>query len=190
MRATIRREVLLIKNKTVVYSIKKHHFSRRLRLSVNNQGKVVVTIPRFTAFVAGINFAKSHIDWIQKNLERVAVKPDWRDGLSASEHYKKYYYQARVLINKKLRQWSAIYGFKYGTVSVRNQSSRWGSCSKKDNLNFNYRLLFLTEKLVDYVVAHELCHTQEHNHSAKFWKLVADKIPDYQARRNELQRFN
>mgnify|MGYP001607235311 CR=1 FL=1 len=74
-----------------------------------------------------------------------------------------------------------LYQFKIGRVSIKNHKSRWGSCSKKGNLNFNYKLALLPQELADYVIVHELCHLGEFNHSPKFWKLVARAIPNYKA---------
>lgn len=72
-------------------------------------------------------------------------------------------------------------------ITIRNTKSRWGSCSKKGNLNFNYRIVFLPPDLADYLVVHELCHLGEFNHSEKFWKLVSMAILDYKERRKELK---
>jgi predicted metal-dependent hydrolase len=68
------------------------------------------------------------------------------------------------------------------------QKSRWGSCSRKKNLNFNYKLIQLPLELADYIVVHELCHLQEFNHGQGFWNLVGETIPDYKARRDELRK--
>ena len=83
---------------------------------------------------------------------------------------------------------TAGYDFKVGRVSIRNQRTRWGSCSKAGNLNFNYRIALLPEALSDYVIVHELCHIGEFNHSGKFWDLVAVALPDYAKIRAELKK--
>ena len=95
---------------------------------------------------------------------------------------------ARVFVEKKVAEWNAIYGFRVGRISVKNQKTRWGSCSKKGNLNFNYKIVLLPEPLADYIVVHELCHLGEFNHSKNFWNLVARTMPDYKARRAALKR--
>lgn len=94
----------------------------------------------------------------------------------------------RVDIRERLSYWSGVYGIKYGKVAIRKQKTRWGSCSRSGNLSFNYRLAFLPEHLRDYVIVHELCHIAEHNHSMRFWTLVARAFPDWKALRDQLRR--
>lgn len=95
----------------------------------------------------------------------------------------------KKLIMERLEFYNASYGYKYGRVTIKNQSSRWGSCSSKGNINFNYRLKFLSEKLRDYVIVHELCHLGQLNHSQAFWDLVARTMPDYRELRAELHKI-
>ena len=71
-------------------------------------------------------------------------------------------------------------GGEYGRVTVRDQRSRWGSCSSKHNLNFNWKLIMAPPQALDYVVIHELCHLHEFNHSQRFWKLVEAQMPEYE----------
>ena len=74
-----------------------------------------------------------------------------------------------------------------GRIAVRNQKTRWGSCSSKGNINFNWRLLMAPGKVLDYVVVHELCHLAYMNHSGAFWGLVEELLPDYGERRRWLK---
>lgn len=74
-------------------------------------------------------------------------------------------------------------GFEYNNIAIRDQSTRWGSCSSKKNLNFNWRLIFAPEDILDYVIVHELCHLKEMNHSKKFWDLVGSIAPNYKQNR-------
>jgi predicted metal-dependent hydrolase len=94
--------------------------------------------------------------------------------------------ETREMIKDRLKHFNAFYNFTYKRIAIKNHKARWGSCSKRGNLNFNYRLLFLPPRLLDYVVVHELCHLGEFNHSNKFWVLVEKTIPDWRARRKEL----
>lgn len=72
-----------------------------------------------------------------------------------------------------------ITGGSYTTITVRDQKSRWGSCSSRGTLSFNYRLIFAPSKVLDYVVVHELCHLTHMNHSEDFWRMVEQIMPDY-----------
>ena len=106
-----------------------------------------------------------------------------------SKKYLQHKEAARSLVSSKLEQFNAVYNFKIGRVSIRNQRSRWGSCSRLGNLNFSYKIVLLPEELADYLIVHELCHLGEFNHSLRFWALVARTIPDYRARRRALKEF-
>lgn len=75
-------------------------------------------------------------------------------------------------------------------MAVRDQRTRWGSCSSLGNLNFNYRILFLPQHLQDYLIVHELCHLAEMNHSHRFWARVAEMVPEYRVYRRELRAFD
>lgn len=90
---------------------------------------------------------------------------------------------------KKAEHFSSIYGFKYGKITVRNQKTRWGSCSRKGNLSFSYRIVLLPTELQDYLVVHELCHLKEFNHAKAFWDLVGKEIPNYKKLRKKLKSF-
>ena len=74
-----------------------------------------------------------------------------------------------------------------GKIAIRNQKSRWGSCSKKGNLNFNYKLVFLSPEIRDYVIVHEICHIKEFNHGRDFWNLVGEAVPEYKEMRKRLR---
>ena len=94
---------------------------------------------------------------------------------------------ARALVHARLAHFNQFYGFTYGKVAIRDQRSRWGSCSSSGNLNFNYRIALLPAYLSDYVIVHELCHRGEFNHSQGFWDLVARAMPNYRELRDELR---
>ena len=95
---------------------------------------------------------------------------------------------AKELLLKKCRYFAERMGVSYGTVTVREQKTRWGSCSAKGNLNFNWKLALMPEEILDYLVVHELAHRVEMNHSPAFWAVVAEEIPDYKTRREWLRQ--
>jgi len=102
-------------------------------------------------------------------------------------HYTTHKEKARTLVEARLLHWNQFYNLEYKRIAIRNQRSRWGSCSTKQNLNFNYRIVFLPLELVDYIVVHELCHLAEFNHSSAFWNEMAKVMPDYHERKLQLQ---
>jgi hypothetical protein len=94
---------------------------------------------------------------------------------------------ARALVHARLAHWNSFYNFRIGRVAIRNQATRWGSCSKKGNLNFNYRIAHLPQPLADYLIVHELCHLGEFNHSPRFHALVARVLPNHRELRRILR---
>ncbi len=130
----------------------------------------------------------SHKLWRVVFRRKVVCKTKVRKPQSRTL-YKKHKETARSLVVERLEYLNLTYQVSWNQVSIRNQKTRWGSCSKKKNLNFNYKLALVPGHLADYVVAHELCHLQEFNHSKKFWDLVAQTIPDHKERRKELMSW-
>lgn len=96
--------------------------------------------------------------------------------------------RAFSLAKERIGHFNGFYGYKFNKINIKNQKTRWGSCSKKGNLNFNYKILFLSQGLSDYIIVHELCHLGEFNHSRKFWNLVAKTVPDYLKIKSELKK--
>ena len=94
---------------------------------------------------------------------------------------------AAALVQQKVAQLNAAYGFQFRAISIRNQKTRWGSCSRRGNLSFNWRILLLDEPAQEYLIVHELCHLAEFNHSPRFWALVARTVPDYRAIRRVMR---
>lgn len=103
-----------------------------------------------------------------------------RRATKVDHHYISHKERARALVHERLTHWNQFYNLSYNRVAIRNQGTRWGSCSSKQNLNFNYRLIFIAPELVDYVVVHELCHLAHFNHGKEFWNLVGEAVPDYE----------
>ena len=104
--------------------------------------------------------------------------------------YKKMKESALVLAEERIAEFNKFYNFEFGKIRVKNQKSRWGSCSKKGNLNFNYRIALLPKDVADYIIVHELCHLGELNHSKNFWNLVAKTIPNHKEIRKKLRRIS
>lgn len=103
-----------------------------------------------------------------------------RQYLKVREH-------ARALVHARIQHFNAYYNLPLRKIFIKNHKSRWGSCSKKGNLNFNYKIVFLPPDIADYIIAHELCHLAEFNHSERFWALVARTIPAHKQHRKKLR---
>jgi predicted metal-dependent hydrolase len=177
-------------DQTIPYSIRESLRARRARISVTLDDGVVVTIPRGGSETGAKKFVEDKISWILKALNylkkfknRTVIKSSRKDYLVNKS-------AALVLAKTKVQQWNKFYGFSYSRVSIKNQKTRWGSCSKKGNLNFNYKIIYLPENLVDYLIVHELCHLKEMNHGRNFWQLVSQTIPDCKKLRYELRRIH
>lgn len=172
------------------YTLKDHRRARRITLSVRRDGTVLVTKPRWVSKRIAEAFVARSGDWIAQVRARHAAHPQTSRIESSKEEYKKLKGAALALVEQRLRHFNAHYQFTYGTISIRNQSTRWGSCSHRGTLSFNYRLVYLPPALLDYIVVHELCHLKEMNHGKRFWALVARTIPDHIARRARLRAWS
>lgn len=95
--------------------------------------------------------------------------------------------QALDYIPKRAAYYAEIMQVGYGRITIRNQKTRWGSCSAKGNLNFNCLLMLAPQEIIDYVVVHELCHRKQMNHSKAFWQEVENVMPDYRVHRKWLK---
>ena len=143
-------------------------------------------VPVATGFSVAKEFVQKKKKWITKKLEYflkhkiIFVKGD-------SFGYSHNHDQALKIVRQKVSRYNTFYNFHLGKVVVRNQKSRWGSCSRQGNLSFSYKIKFLTEDLADYLVVHELCHLKEFNHSKNFWSLVSQTIPNWEVLRKEIK---
>ncbi|HCS16139.1 MAG TPA: metal-dependent hydrolase [Lachnospiraceae bacterium] len=167
--------------------------SRRksLAIEITPELQVVVRAPARMP-VREINaFVQEKDDWIRAHLQQMAEKKrlreQYREQALSKEELQELATQAMTLIPQKVRYYAQIIGVTYGRITIRNQRTRWGSCSGKGNLNFNCLLLLMPEEVLDYVVVHELCHRKEMNHSARFWEEVEKILPDYRQRRKWLK---
>lgn len=177
-------------NSKVSYILKSSPRSKHVRLAVYGSGELVVTAPR--GMDSGIveKFIAQKSKWILEKLEyfksisgTVFIKKS-----SRRDYYVQHKAEAHALVVARLAHFNQYYNFTYHRVSIKNQKTRWGSCSRKGNLNFNYKIALLPPRLVDYIIVHELCHLGELNHSRKFWNLLSQTIPDYFAIRAELKK--
>ncbi len=180
-------EMLTLSNEIAV-EVKRRRGARRLRITVRQDGRVMLTLPFLVSLKRGRWFLESKREWIAEKRTALMRRPGLFQG--SRKEFLSHREAAKRHIMTRLNFFQAHYQLVPQRVTVRNQKTRWGSCSARGNLSFNYRLILLPETLCDYVVVHELCHLQEMNHSARFWRLVEETIPDYLARRRELRHLS
>jgi len=112
-----------------------------------------------------------------------------RERLEAPEHFQNWYQETGTKwLKRRVLFWEPKAGLSPSKVGVRDLGFRWGSCGKNGVLHFHWRLLHLPVRLVDYVIAHELVHLHERNHTPEFWKILGRVLPDWSERKEELGR--
>lgn len=164
-----------INNQRINYYLRSSSRARCLRLSLRRGGFLTLTKPVGMSDEIVSDFILEQSNWIMDKLKRSGKS----SLINGRQLYLKYREAARRLAEKKVKKFSGLYGFSYLKISIRNQATRWGSCSSRGNLSFNYRIIFLPEKILDYVILHELCHLKEFNHGQNFWRRLAEIMPDY-----------
>lgn len=180
---------IYLDNKKVPYTLKVSARAKRLRLAIYCDGAFVVTAPRGMGESVVEKFILQKAQWIIGKLEYfknfssvVLVRK------SSKKEYAEHKERALVLARARLEYFNTFYNFSFNKINIKNQKTRWGSCSMKGNLNFNYKIALLPSHLADYIIVHELCHLKEFNHSRKFWNLVAETMPNFLELRNELKK--
>lgn len=114
------------------------------------------------------------------------IRPKTIFNTQSRKQYLLHKEKARAHVKERVEYFNKHYNLPVGKIAIRNQKSRWGSCSRRGNLNFNYKLALLPPELCDYVIVHEICHIKEFNHGQNFWNLVAETIPNHKELRKRL----
>lgn len=179
---------ITIQDRKIDYTLRKSVRARRMRLAVYCDGLIVVTAPADLKETIAEKFIREKAQWLFKKIDFFDQFKGHDIARYSEEDYLKYKDDAYALAEKRVEYFKQIYGFCFNKINIKNQKTRWGSCSKKGNLNFNYKIVLLHERLADYVIVHELCHLKEFNHSRKFWNLVGEIIPNYLDIKDELKR--
>lgn len=176
------------KGDTIQCKLVRRKGSKRVTLSVRSDGCVVVSRPWWVRESFALRFIEEQLEWIYAKTKSLETRDPNLTTLDRG-HYLKHKEQARELVHAKLEQFNSYYNFTYHEVSIGAQRSRWGSCSSKKNLNFNYKILFLPEELQDYLIVHELAHLKEMNHGPRFWSVVAETIPNPKQKAKQLRKL-
>ncbi len=165
------------------------HRSRRARrviISVSPTSGVRVSVPRHTSLQKALEFVDTKKRWIKKHLALIVQNEQRKQAMG----------QTLQIINKteagekitdRLHQLAEIHGFTCNKITIRQQKTRWGSCSPKNTISLNIKLALLPIELSDYVILHELVHTRIHNHSRRFWAELDKYVTDSKAMAKRLR---
>ena len=159
---------------------------KTLAVQIRADGTVIARAPLRMPKDRILCFLSEKASWIRmqqgKMQERENMRQQARIHLDAAQE-KELRERAKSVLAQRTAYFARQIGVTYGRITVRDQKTRWGSCSQTGNLNFNFRLILAPSEVLDYVVVHELCHRRQMNHSAQFWQEVAQVLPDYRKRK-------
>jgi predicted metal-dependent hydrolase len=182
------------------YQIKESSRARNVRITVSSDGTVTLTKPLRLSLDRATTFLQSRISWIHTIQKRLTERQKRQEKLYGASiqlprlrrttaAYKEAQKNARKLVTPLVHEIATQGGFIYTGISIRNQKTRWGSCSSRNALSFNYRLIYLSKEELEYLVVHELAHTKHHNHGKEFWAEVEQFVPNCKQLRSSLRRY-
>ena len=145
--------------------------AQHININVKPQSGVRVAVPKGISFRKAINFAKSKTSWIQRHQKRLKALLEKKKRIGEVSNVS----AAKELLRARLKVLARQYEYEFNRVFIRQQKTRWGSCSTKNNINLNLKLVLLPTRLMDYVMLHELVHTRHKNHGPLFWEEL-DRI--------------
>lgn len=172
-----------------IIGIKRSYRAKRLILKINEDRTILVSVPRGVSSDMAIGFVVSKTLWIKKTLKKMSMQKEVRENSNEKVDIIDRQKAKPIIINR-VEFLAKLFDFSYSRITIKDQKTIWGSCSSKNNLNFNYKIASLPEKLMDYVILHELVHTKVKNHSKRFWDKLDQYVPDSKSLRKELKNIN
>ena len=168
----------------VVYSNRKS-----VAIQIKPDGTVVLRAPYGVPKRELNRILEEKRSWIEVHLQEIKEREAEQKALPkfSMQEIKELANKALAYIPERVKYYAPIVGVNYTRITIRNQKTRWGSCSSKGGLNFNCLLMLTPPEVIDYVVVHELCHRKEMNHSKAFWDEVEKVLPDYKSAKRWLR---
>lgn len=164
---------------------------KTVAIQVNSDLSVTVRAPRSASEKDIEEILKKKEAWISKHIEKIKDAKERFEAEPTEKLTREKVIaladEALKVIPERVEYFAKVIGVTYGKITVRNQKTRWGSCSSKGNLNFNCLLMLAPPEVLDYVVVHELCHRKQMNHSKAFWLEVEKVLPNYKEVRKWLK---
>lgn len=168
--------------------LRKNPRARRITLRVSPGKGVSVTLPWLAPYRMGIRFFESRKDWVlemqEKQRRRLNDEPQ-----PSAEDIEAMRAEAKRNLPVRLAELAEEYSFTYNKVRIKHNSSNWGSCSRKGNINLNLNIVRLPDELRDYVLLHELCHLKHPDHGQSFHTLLESLCPDHRRKEKELRKY-
>ena len=161
----------------------KNNRAKRIIISIKPEF-VRVTVPRRQTLKNAQKFVDAKINWIKKHSNNMKILTEKSKELPKIDRE-----EARENLEKRLSELAEQHNFQYNRVSIRSQRTRWGSCSSKDNISLNMKLLHLPQQLIDYILLHELVHTRVKNHSKDFWNELETVVPNARTVDEQLREY-
>lgn len=160
---------------------------RTISIEIKSDLSIIVRAPLKAKDSDIQKFIEEKSNWIKKHLKRITERKALQTPKLTNAEIKALTDKAKTDIPERAAKYAEITDVTFDKITIRNQKTRWGSCSSKGSLNFNCLLMLCPEEVRDYVVVHELCHLIEMNHSARFWAEVERVLPDYRERKKWLK---
>jgi len=179
----------LLKSKERWISRNLQRFSKSHSLSARKELKYGDTVPYLGQDLELVKQENHHGESVVLDGNKLVLSPDlFKNGLLELALEQWYRSKAAKLITEIADKLSSQMGINYKRILIRGQKTRWGSCSRKKNLSFNWKLMMAPEPVVEYVIIHELIHLKEMNHSKRFWELVAQYCPGWREHKKWLKQ--
>ena len=162
--------------------------AKRMSISMTASGEVHATLPLHGTVRQAKTFLCEKSDWITAHRQKACLLRLHHKKLAVSRKCMSWR-QAEVFLRERIDRLAREYGFSFNRVSVRNQKTRWGSCSANNNISLNEKLTRLPDRLIDFVLLHELVHTRVKNHGRDFWMELGKYVDNVEALRKEFRQY-